>query len=149
MITAEGWSEVPLAEDPYAAFHPGANACPPTAYGVEDLGGENSLYINAQDCAYLTVTQPAAVEVDEGDPLHLRIWHFQLVALNAATATLTLTIDGNAVLEERIPIPSESDLINPELTADFESPRGAPIIFHVRNHGTNSYNLIELSRGGE
>ena len=152
LIAAENWTAVPLSEDPYASFHPGTNACPPTGYGLEDLGGENSLYIDAQDCAYLTVAQPAAVEVDEGDRIRVRIWHFALVALDAATATIAMTVNGHSVFEAFVPIPSEGALLpdpNLRMEADFESDAGAPVLFHLRNHGTNSYNLIELSRGGE
>jgi hypothetical protein len=149
LIAAESWTEMSAAEDPYAAYRPGPDACPPTSFGVEDLGGENSLFVDAEKCAYLTVSQPASVEIDEDDRLHLRIWHYQLVALKASTATIALTIGGNVVLEEYVPIPSESGLIRPMTVAGFESEPGAPIIFHIRNHGSNSYNLIELSRGGE
>ncbi len=149
VVSPAKWSVVPPERDPYDAFRPGPDACPPTAFGLEDLGGEPTLGINAQDCAYVTLEQPALAEVERGDLVHIRIWHFQLVALEASTATMALTIDGRTILEREIPIPSPSELLSPRFTADFDAPAGANIVFHVRNHGSNSYNLIELSRGGE
>lgn len=148
LVSATGWSRVDLAEDPYADRYPGEGACPETAFQVEEIGGEMSLGVDGQNCAFLTVRQPTLAEIEEGDLIFLRLWHYELSGLKASTATLTLSIDGQAVLERHIPVPSDSELITTYLDAPFEAPAGAPVIFHVENHGTNSYNLIELRRGG-
>lgn len=148
LVSVTEWKKVDLAEDPYADRYPGDGACPETSYQVEALGAEMSLGVDGQNCAYLTVSQPALVEVDEGDLLHVRLWHYDLRGLQASTATLALTIGGEVILQRYIPIPADSELITQDLDAAFATPAGAPVIFHVENHGSNSYNLIEVRRGG-
>jgi hypothetical protein len=150
LVAADRWTPVPLEADPYAEHHAGASACPAVAFGVEELGTDSSFFIDVRDCAYLTVEQTTLVEVEEGDPMRLRLWHFALDALReTATATIVMTVAGSTVLDATIPIPSESELLAPAWVAGFDAPAGSRAVFHLRNHGSNSYNLIELSRGGE
>jgi hypothetical protein len=148
VVRADAWTVVPLERDPYAEHHPGTE-CPPASFGVEDLGGEDTFFINVQDCAYLTIEQPSLVEVEKDDLLRIRLWHFRLQALGASTATITMTIGGEPILDEKIPIPSDSKLIATINPIGLDAEAGSPVVFHLRNHGNNSYNLIEVSRGGE
>lgn len=149
LATPGGWTLVPLAEDPFADRHPGGEVCPAASFGPEELSGEMSFGVDGLRCLYLTVRQDSLVEIDEGDLLHYRLWHFELVGLDAATATISMTIDGQPIIEERIPVPSPSTLRAPYFDANFSAPSGSEVLLHLENHGSNSYNLIEVTRGGE
>ncbi|MCS6760404.1 MAG: hypothetical protein MO852_16865 [Candidatus Devosia euplotis] len=135
------------SDDPFRAFDDGGCANPST--GFELFGGEPSFGIDAVDCAYVTVAQPTLTSIAEGDPLRFRLWHFELTAPGASSATVALALDGRVVHELYLPIPGPSGLDVPRFSAPFEVAAGAPLHFHVRNHGSNSYSLLEITVGGE
>jgi hypothetical protein len=51
------------------------------------------------------------------------------------------------VLDERIPIPRPGGLIARQRTLERALPAGAPVYFHLHNHGANSWSLVEVSAG--
>jgi hypothetical protein len=58
-----------------------------------------------------------------------------------------IRVDGLSVLDERIPIPKPGGLIVRELRVERDIPAGAPVYFHLHNHGANSWALVEVSAG--
>jgi hypothetical protein len=79
--------------------------------------------------------------------LKVRLWHFELSAPDPAQAHAVLLVDGLTVLDERIPIPKPGGLMVHELRVERDIPAGAPVYFHLHNHGENSWALVELSAG--
>lgn len=136
------------SDDPYRD-HFTDQTCEPVATGFELFGGEASYGIDSDRCMYVTIAQPAATHVDEGDLLHVRMWHFELEAAAPATATVALALDGTTVWERFLEIPGPSGLDVPYFDAPTDVPEGATVAFHVRNHGRNSYSLLEITVGGE
>src|SRR5687768_3767832 len=82
LIAADRWTAVASENDPYAAHRPAPGECPAASCGLEDLGGEMTLFVNTLDCAYLTVEQTSLVEVEKEDPIRVRVWHFGLDKLD-------------------------------------------------------------------
>jgi hypothetical protein len=80
-----------------------------------------------------------------GDKLQLRIWHFELTAPEAAEAHIAVTLAGTSLFDKRYPIPSGSGLDAPVVEVAADADQGSPIVFHVHNHGDNSFSLIEMS----
>jgi hypothetical protein len=119
--------------------------CSTTAYGLETINDEESLGYDAWGCNYLTVSQPSLATVEVGDTLTARVWHFKLTNPDPAEAHLAIQLDDEIVWEERFEIPQDARLRARTWTATRHFPAGAPVIFHLHNHGTNSYNFIELS----
>jgi hypothetical protein len=144
------WSEVGAADDPWDD-RPDPVDCSPLGWYPEDFGGEASLQILTGLCNYLTLEQPSAVAIAEGDLLHLRLVHFDLYATQrywrpyAPEAHVALTVDDQLVWEHRIPIPATADVYRPYVSAPFAAPEGAPVRFHLHNHGANTWNFIEAS----
>jgi hypothetical protein len=82
--------------------------------------------------------------------VHVRLWHYELTNVDGASeAHAALAIAGRTLWEQATPIPSASELIRPYLPLEEDLEEGTPIQFHIRNHGSNTWNLIELSVGGE
>ena len=151
LVAVDGWTVASTADDPFAEFRPGEDiSCPPTAREVEDLGGTNTYSVETGDCPYTTVQQPLLANVCEGDELYVWMWNFRLTAPEDATAHLAVAIDGEIVWSRDFPIPSDSGLTTETVPFPHAFLAGAQVTFHVRNHGDNSYNLIQLSavRGG-
>jgi len=56
-------------------------------------------------------------------------------------------VDGVFLLDTRVAIPAPGGLIKSELRIDRPIAAGAPIYFHLHNHGQNSWALVEVSAG--
>lgn len=146
LVAHVDWEVAPLDEDPFAAYAPAVTeACPVDARLIEDFSGTLSYSVRTSDCSYTTVRQPSLVDVCAGDTLYVWLWHFALTAPEGATAHLAVQIGGDLVWEQAVPIPSESGLFTDRVPLAADYPAGTPVYFHVRNHGANSYNLLELS----
>lgn len=53
---------------------------------------------------------------------------------------------GDEVLVQRtVDVPTQAELLDETATLDADVPAGTPICFHVNNHGTNSWNLFDVS----
>jgi hypothetical protein len=58
-----------------------------------------------------------------------------------------IRVDGLAVRDDRIPIPESGGLIVRDLRVERDIPAGAPVYFHLDNHGANCWALVEVSAG--
>lgn len=145
IIDPVGWEIVEGADDPYAAERPADVTCLPVGVTQEDFGGQPGLEVATGLCDWVSVRQPSTARVPAGAEVLLRLWHFELSAAEPGEARLAVWIDGAEVWERRIPIPSDSGLVRASWTMPREAAEGAPIVFHVDNHGANTYTLLEIS----
>lgn len=135
------------ASDPFSATNIDPT-CDLASTGYELFGGEPSFGIDTERCGYVTVEQPARTNIEAGDLLHYRLWHFELRAAEPATARIAFALDRRTVHELELAIPGPSGLDAPYFEAPFDVSEGAPVHFHLQNHGSNSYALLELTVGG-
>ncbi|MDD9942183.1 MAG: hypothetical protein OXU20_14150 [Myxococcales bacterium] len=133
-------------EDPFEDRHAGA-ACPDVSVRVEEFNAEPAYAVHTELCNYLTARQTTQRDIHPGETIKVRVWHFMLTAPNPAEAHLAIDVAGLRVLNERIPIPQAAGLIRAEVPVVRAIPAGAPVYFHLHNHGQNVYGLIELSAG--
>jgi hypothetical protein len=140
------WQLLDAGADPFPD-RPALVDCAPAGVLPENLSGEDVLGVETGLCGYLTAQQPTQRAVAIGEVLKVRLWHFELAAPDPAEARALLEVDGLRVLDERIPIPSPGGLIVRQLRVERAIPAGAPVYFHLHNHGANSWALVELSAG--
>ena len=81
----------------------------------------------------------------ERDVLELRLWHSNLEADEPAEAHAALRIADELVWEDYIPIPTDSAMMTARIEHHPAFAQGAPVVFHLHNHGSNSWNLLEVS----
>ncbi len=145
----DGAQWVELTPDPYGAHRGPLTACHPDGWSPTDEFGleRDVLEVHTGLCPHFTGTRPAAAAVSAGDRLKVRIWHFDLSAPEPAQAHLAIRIAGEEVWTATVPIPSEAGLLEAEVRPSVDAPVGAPVDFHVRNHGANAWSLLELSAG--
>lgn len=139
LIDHTAWQLVPPEEDPFWDTIENSVPCPEAAYGVEGSGDASFYEVETTDCNYLTVFQPSLMAVEAGDTLKASLWHLPLASLEPAEAKLFVSIAGEIILEADIPIPSSEEVYSPQIVAEFSAPVGSPIVFHVHNHGINSW----------
>jgi hypothetical protein len=144
LVDAAKWAWVEENQDPFARHRPQEVSCPEEAYGFEDFAGQPAFEVNTRYCNYLTVRQPTSATFLPGDTLHLRIWHFRLTSAEPAEAHLAVQVADRLVWEERVAIPSDSNVVRADVPMDFGAPKGVPVYFHLHNHGENSWHLLEM-----
>lgn len=146
LVRPESWLPVGAAEDPFED-RPEVVECPAYAWMAESLSGERVFSVDTGGCHYLSVTQSTLREVAAGETIKIRLWHFELSASEPAEAHAAVLVNGLRVLEERVTIPRAGGLISRQLRVERAVPVGAPVHFHLHNHGANSWSLVELSAG--
>ena len=127
---------------------PQNNFCePPDDYRAESLGGEYvfSILTTSLTCNHLTVTQPSRFHIKAGDSVRVRFFHGALTAPIDATANAAVAICGELMWSDSFRIPSSSELVDITWMAPRDYPQGAPLLYHVDNHGNNEYALITLT----
>lgn len=98
-------------------------------------------------CNWLTLEQPSLRDIRAGDRVEVRAFHFTLTLPLGEEARLSLVVGDQLAFDERIPIePSRgSQFLSNTWVAPKDYPKGTPLLFHVDNHGTNEYLLIEVN----
>ena len=135
------WSFVNASEDPFRAERPTSFACPDWAY-VEEFG---SLEVDTGACEYLSVQQPALAAVQAGDVVHISLLHDALVADEPGEGHAAISIGDEVIWEAVFPIPSYPNAYSPQVVMATSHPLGAPIVFHLHNHGSNNWRLLSVS----
>lgn len=149
LISNAAWTRLERSEDPLADHRPKPVACPDTATTLEPLNGTTTFTVDTSRCNYLAVHQSLLSDLEAGDRLRMRLWHFQLAAAEPAEAHAALLVDGEVVWEETVAIPAESQLFRPEWQAEQTYTAGTDVTFHLHNHGANTWNFIEFVELGE
>ncbi|HIN85627.1 MAG TPA: hypothetical protein EYN06_04020 [Myxococcales bacterium] len=142
------WQAVDPSEDP---FWPQDSTevvvCPPDAYLSEDTGDGIWFSVTTRDCNYLTVTQPILADLPAGATVQVRVWHFTITSGPGSYHHLIAGGDPvKTVWDVTLEVPTDSGGLLPyepfESTVSIE--KGEPLFWHLSNHGSNSWHLIEL-----
>lgn len=150
LVNHDLWRLATAEEDPWAENRPGPDiSCPDDARKTEDFAGIYAYAVITTRCSYTTVVQETIADACKGEDLYVWIWNYALTAPENATAHMGVQVGDTLVWEETRPIPSASALEATRVTLTEDVPAGTPIYFHVRNHGNNSYELLELSIVGD
>lgn len=147
LVDPAAWTYVPNADDPLWPAPEGAALCSADEIQVQSFGEDDAVEVDTRfGCGWATVAQPIAVDLKKGDEIQIRVFYFSQASFPEDTAEVAIAIDGDVVSSTIVDIPTSSDLIAPRVVVDRDIAAGATALFHVGNHGDNSWNLIELSR---
>lgn len=94
-------------------------------------------------CNWITLEQPSLRAIREGDAVEVRMRHNQLNAPVSGEARMMFVIGDALVLDYEVLIPSDFFFPSVVWTAPKDYPEGTQLLFHVDNHGSNEYMLIE------
>ena len=145
LAAMDDWAQVDPADDVFADMAPGMGECDPhNGLALESFGGEAAFEVRTDFCNDVTVTQALLTDLHAGDTVEVRLWHYELWAPAPGEGVVALAVDGEPVWEDHIAIPGPSELVKDTFTVDADVPAGAPLQFHVHNHGINTWDLLEL-----
>lgn len=160
VLVDEGWTLLPPEADPFVdgdpttffadpesslSEDPRPRRCTETEVGPNLLGQEPVLDVDTGRCGWATVSQRLREDVRPDDKLGLRIFYFSQAVFDAAEAHVVVRIGEDDLLDERVPLPTTSGLLGFEETAALSADTGETVLWHVGNHGDNTWNFIELS----
>ena len=140
---------------PFVDLEPIKIDCPRSSSVVEDLAGEPSIQIDTGECNFWVQQQDLTVELQQGDVVQIRLWHFPLVASEPAIGYASLALGDDIIFSVEEPIvrigePAQSRLIGDDsddwIVVGSDYPVGTPITIHVRNHGDNQWNWISFEQ---
>jgi hypothetical protein len=152
LVDHDEWQIVPDADDPYLDERPETVTCDAdNGYGAEAFQPgdppDSSLFVSTVYCDYLTVEQPTLVPIVAGDTVVLRLWQSALLIPQGATVHIAVRVGDEIAWEDTVPIPIDSAMLKEEWQVVTDVPTGTPVQFHLHNHGSNEYSLLELSVG--
>lgn len=146
LVNPFDWTLLAAADDPFADHRPADAPCPEASFGGEPFSEQYALEIRTGPggCRWLSAAQPARTALAAGDPITIRVWHFELTAETRAEAHVALAIGGETIWQRSVVIPSEGALLLDTVDAPRAWPTGTPVVFHLHNHGANTWNLLEV-----
>lgn len=139
-LPADAWRPLAPDMDPLANHRPEEAQCPDWARAPEG----NILEVNTGGCRYAALSQPAGGDFPPSSTLELVLQHLSLVAPEPATAHVALAVGGHTVWESHIPIPHREQLLQARVELPDGTAVDTPVVFHLHNHGQNSWRLVRL-----
>ena len=133
------------ADDPWPEHRPTTTDCSTLAWSEEVDADGSSLEIDTGACDYLVLTQGSLEDVSAGDGVTVGMRHGELEAAGPAEAHVGVVLDGWVLLDEAVSIPASERDWNLTTAAQQDVSEGARIVFHLHNHGANTWNLDSLT----
>ena len=97
-------------------------------------------------CNWLTLAQTSLRDIRAGDQVEIRMRHSALTApVPNGEARMMFIIGDEIALDYSKLIPSDFQFPSAVWTAPKDYPAGTQVLFHVDNHGSNEYMLIEAN----
>jgi len=99
-------------------------------------------------CNWITLEQPSLRAIRAGDQVEVRARHSALTAPVTTPTTeahMSLVVGDQTVLDYSVLIPSDYNFPTATWTAPKDYPEGTRLLWHVDNHGSNEYMLIEVN----
>lgn len=143
LVELEDWAAVARADDPFVDAEDPPPACDGDGFIIEEE--QDWLEMDTGECSWVTLGAAARGDVAEGQELRIDVSHFDLDAAEPATATLRLSLNGCEAWSNMIAIPSSANVYQPTLASPCAVAQGAQVLFHLHNHGQNTYQLRGVS----
>jgi hypothetical protein len=143
LVPLEGWSGVARDADPFIEDPSATPVCVGPGFRLEPI--DDWLEIDTGQCNWVTLTGSAEAAVGEGQLLALTVSHFNLEAGAPAEAHLRLMLGECPAWSKMIAIPGAAAVYEEQFASPCALAASDRILFHLDNHGQNTYQLQDLS----
>lgn len=142
LIDHEHWSFSKDEPDSLAEHAPHEIVCSEEGVSVE----ESVLDVDTGQCSYLSVSQPLLHALAAGSTIHLRLFHLSLFdpMHEVSRAHAAVSIGGDILWQRWVEIPAAASLYDERVRLSSDYSAGAPVVFHLHNHGANEWKLLDL-----
>lgn len=139
LVLHDRWESVAPDSDPYprSADEP----CLVPGHHIED----GALEVDTDVCGHVTLRQESQSEVRAGDTLTVSLYHANLWHEEPAEALLAIRLGGEEVWSLTVAIPQSAAPITESWTALTDVAAGSEVLFHLSNHGSNSWFFYALT----
>ena len=144
LASGGAWRLIERSQDPFQERAEGRRPCGPLTFG-EEYGG---VELSTRDCGYITLTQPLLTSLQRGERVEISAWHGPLVSASPAEGLMALSLGQELIWSRALLIPSEAQSWREVFESPVDAREGEALLFHVSNHGANSYNLYSLLERG-
>ncbi len=135
------WRLVPDAEDPFLAQRPVGLVCDETGIVTE----AGTLEIRTELCDWPTLEQPLLVDVAAADTLEVIFFFGPLIAPEPGAALVEMRLGGQVLWQKTFAIPSTGGFVIQNITPPRAFTAGEQVLFHLHNHGANTWNLASVA----
>ena len=142
LIDHEAWQTA--RSDPLPDHRPTSADCPDGTWFLED----GTLEVETGYCSYLSLEQPLLSDVAAGELIDVVVWHGELDAAEPAEGHAALLVDGQLIWETWASIPGGAVVYDDQVEAPHDLPAGSTAVFHLHNHGYNSWTLQDMVAAG-
>jgi hypothetical protein len=143
LVLLSDWSSVSRDDDPFVTDAGAPPPCVGPGFVVER--DTNWLEVDTGLCSWVTLKASAHSGVSQGQQLRLTVSHYDLNAGAPAEADLALRFEDCDAWSTTIPIPSAANVDRQQFASPCALNEGAAVLFHLNNHGQNTYQLQDLS----
>ena len=140
LVKPDAWQILPPDEDPYESLRPDGVTCNPLGITVE----EGVLEVQTDVCGFVTLWQPALANTRDRDLVSLLAYHSALFSDPPDEGEMAILFGEEVIWSVVVDIPGEADVYQEDLETYPMIKAGDPILFHVHNHGANSWKLAYL-----
>lgn len=141
LVDHAAWQPLDASADPFPD-RPAQVTCPSTAYGID--AGAFGVYTG--DCNYITASQTILLPLEPGDVIEVEAGYGTLLSEQPAVGHMEITLPGLVLLDIEVAIPGPPQYFVKQIPVTSSFPAGAPILFHVHNHGPNSWRVLRVER---
>lgn len=140
------WALVDVDGDPFVVDGgPSPDLCPESDIQWEYTPDGIWLDVSTEGCAWATLQQPLLHAVAAGDLVRVTVVHFEIYAGDTDyTLRVALGADAEIIWTETVALGAGYEVIQATVSPLNDHAEGAPIWYHVSNHGENNWSLVAI-----
>lgn len=139
LVDHEQWESVASIDDPYSRA--ADEVCLTPGLHMED----GALEVDTDLCGHVTLRQSSLFDVRAGDTLTVSLYHANLWYEEPAEALVAIRLGAEEVWSWTVAIPQSAATITESWTALTDVAAGSEVLFHLSNHGSNSWLFYTLT----
>ena len=143
LVSYDGWRALSPEDDPFVTDVQAVPSCLSSGLRAEADTGWAEL--DTSQCGWITLRASALTAVTREQVLRLVVSHYDLEAPEPAEARLELRFGDCEVWSKSIPIPSPAAVYPEQLSSPCDLAADGPVLFHLNNHGQNTWQLQALT----
>lgn len=144
LVEAALWAHAPAAEDPFSAARPAEVRCDDAGIIAE----AGTLEIDTGRCNWPTLVQPLLAPVAADATIEVVFWFGPTLTPDPGEAHVELRFGGEPIWQKVFTTPNTGGFVIETVTPSRAFEAGETALFHLHNHGVNTWNLASVALVG-